>query len=118
MKIGIISDSHEKIENIKKAVGIFNDKKVETVFELGDYISPPAIRALNGVKLVGVLGNNDGEFRGLTKAFNEIGGELLGGFGEAERDGLKFALYHGTYESIQDALIKSGKYDVVLCAGP
>ena len=115
MKIGIVSDSHEKIENIKKAVGIFNERKVEFVFGLGDYISPPSVRAFKGVKLIGVFGNNDGETLGLIKAFNDIGGELLGDFGEVEKGGLKFALYHGTSEAIQDALIKSGKYDVVLC---
>ena len=29
MKIGIISDSHDNVENIKKAVQIFKDQKVD-----------------------------------------------------------------------------------------
>ena len=37
-----------------------------------------------------------------------------GDFYEFEEDGIRFACYHGTELPIQDALVKCGKYDVVL----
>lgn len=114
MKIGIISDSHDNITNVKKAVELFKARKVDFVIHLGDYVSPPHVRAFKGLKLIGIFGNNDGEKYGLAKAFSEIEGELKGEFYEFEQDGLKFACMHGAVEQLRDALIEAGKYDVVL----
>lgn len=47
-------------------------------------------------KLIGVLGNNDGEKLGLLKNFQDIGGELHGEFCDLELDNLKIGIYHGT----------------------
>ena len=63
MKIGIISDTHDDIENVQKAIEIFNAEKVDYVIHAGDYIFPGIVmefKELNA-KLFGVLGNNDGE---------------------------------------------------------
>jgi uncharacterized protein len=64
MKIWIISDTHDDIENVQRAIEIFNTEKVEYVIHAGDYIFPGIIiiefRKLNA-KLIGVLGNNDGK---------------------------------------------------------
>lgn len=40
MKIGIISDTHDQVEKIKKAISIFNKEKVFLVYHLGDFCSP------------------------------------------------------------------------------
>ena len=115
MKIGIISDTHDCMDKIKKAVKIFKDSKVTFVLHAGDYVSPEAVRSFQGVKLIGVLGNNDTDKSGLTLAFNEIGGELKGELYEFKEDGLKFAVYHGTSCQQKESLIHSRKYDVVIC---
>ena len=113
VKIGIISDSHDQMDNIRKAVEIFKEKKVDFVFHLGDCINPVAAKSFLGLKIKGVFGNNDGDKFRLVKAYEEIDGELLGDFGELECAGLRFALYHGADQEIKDALVKCGKYDVV-----
>lgn len=113
IKIGIISDSHDNVENIKKAVKIFKDRKTDIVFHLGDFVNPATILLYRGLKLKAVFGNNDGDKLRLIRSFNEIKSEILGEFGEAELGGLKFALYHGVSPEIKEALIKCGKYDVV-----
>lgn len=115
MKIGIISDSHDNIENIKKAVKIFKDEKAELVVHLGDYVNMLAIKEFAGLNFFGVFGNNDGDKIRIIKAFNEINGEIKSDFLEFERDGLKFAAYHGTEPEIKEALIYCARYDVVLC---
>lgn len=114
MKIGIISDSHDHMDNIAKSIRIFKDRGVAYVLHLGDYVNPNSVRAFKGIKLVGIFGNNDGDKFRLMTAFNEISGELKGEFYEFEEAGLKFACYHGTELPIKDALIKSSTYDVVL----
>lgn len=115
MKIGIISDSHDNIENIKKAVKVFQERNVEFVIHAGDFINPGAVRAFDGIKLIGIFGNNDGEKIGLLKAFEDIGGELKGDLYDAEHDNLKIAVYHGTVPQLKDSLVECGKYDVVIC---
>ena len=114
MKIGIVADSHDNIENIKKARDIFKERKVDFVIHAGDYVNPNALRSFDGIKLIGIFGNNDGEKIGLQKAFNDIRGQLKGDFYGFEEDNLKFAVYHGTVPELKDALIDCGKYDVVI----
>jgi len=114
MKIGIISDTHDDIDNIKKAVRIFKDKDIKIVIHLGDIVAPPAIKFFEGFKLIGIFGNNDGYKQFLLETYRSIGGDLKGDFASIEIDGLKFALYHGEYSHITEALVKSGDYDFVL----
>ena len=115
MKIGLISDTHDNIQNIQSATSIFNYKNVGLVIHAGDIVSPEAVEAFNGFKLIGVLGNNDLEIDRLTNAFNKIGGQLRGEICEMEQDGLMLAIYHGTNASRKELLIQSRKYDVVIC---
>ncbi len=115
MKIGIISDTHDCIENIEKSVKIFKHNEISFVLHAGDYTSPEAVRRFQGVKLRGVLGNNDIDIDGLDDAFNEIGGELKNELYEFNEGGIEFALYHGTSAKQKDSLIQSSKYDVVIC---
>jgi putative phosphoesterase len=117
MKIGIISDTHDDVENVQRAIEIFNAEKVAYVIHAGDYVFPGAVQEfekLNG-KLIGVLGNNDGEKGGLLKNFLRINGELRGELGEIEFDGLKFGIYHGTDTGVKDLLVNSKKYDILIC---
>ena len=68
MRIGILSDTHDNIPKIEKAVKFFNKRKVGFVFHAGDFIAPFTIRALNALNCDwrGVFGNNDGEQKGLA----------------------------------------------------
>ena len=113
MKIGLISDTHDNIQNIRKAVREFNDKHVDVVIHAGDFVSPIAVESLAGVKLVGVLGNNDTDIPGISSTFNKIHGELKGEIFEIVYDGMKFCLSWALTLQ-KDQLIKSGKYDVFI----
>jgi uncharacterized protein len=117
MDIGIISDTHDDVSNLKIALSVFNERKVRYVIHAGDYVFPGVVKEfknLNG-KLIGVLGNNDGEKLGLLKNFNDIGGELFGEFGTLQLDGLRIAIYHGTDNKLTQAIIASQLYDLVIC---
>lgn len=83
MKLGIISDTHDDVNNVREAIEIFNREGVQYVIHAGDYVFPGIVmefKRLNA-KLIGVLGNNDGEKGHLLKSFLEIGGELKGELG-------------------------------------
>lgn len=114
MNIGLISDSHDHVSNIQKAVSYFKKIEVTTVLHAGDYCSPFTIEHFKGLNLHGIFGNNDGDRFLLMKKFAAIDAELHGDFYETGFDQLKIALYHGTYSGITASLEKSGNYDVVI----
>lgn len=69
MKIGILSDTHDRLRLIHQAVDVFNRARVELVLHAGDYVAPFALDPFAKLKCGwrGVLGNNDGEEAGLLK---------------------------------------------------
>ena len=78
MKLGVMSDSHDNIPNVKRAVALFNELGVDLVVHAGDFIAPFAIDPLADLncRVVGVFGNNDGERVVVAKRFETIGGEV------------------------------------------
>lgn len=63
MKIGILSDSHDDMAAIARAVELFNAEGVAQVVHAGDIVSPFTFDLLRGLAapLVGIFGNNDGD---------------------------------------------------------
>jgi uncharacterized protein len=114
VKIGLISDTHDNFKTIEAAVRIFREKRIDYVLHAGDITTPEAVEAFAGLKLIGVLGNNDVDKIGLNNAFEKIGGQLRGELCEIEEDDLLIAVYHGTDFRKREALIQSGKYNVVV----
>ncbi|MEE8401255.1 MAG: YfcE family phosphodiesterase, partial [Candidatus Hydrothermarchaeaceae archaeon] len=66
------------------------------------------LKRLNA-EIVGVFGNNDGEKAGLLKEL-----PMLVELAEFEHRQKRFAVYHGTINTVVDALVKSKKYDIVI----
>lgn len=69
MLIGVMSDTHDNVPLIEKAVALLNDKKVGFVLHAGDYVAPFALKPMESLACpwIGVFGNNDGEQKGLTR---------------------------------------------------
>lgn len=113
--IGIISDSHDNLEAIKEAAVFLNERNVSLVLHAGDYIAPFTVREFKNLKCPfrGVFGNNDGEKKGLNRAFSEMGTEIKE-FEEMTLEGKRIAVYHGTLNEFLSALISGGEYDVVI----
>ena len=117
MRIGIISDTHDNLPLVEKAVKKLNEENVELVLHAGDYVSPftiPKFKALHA-KLIGVFGNNDGDHEFLRKRFNECSNcEIRGRFAEINAEGFKIALLHGDETELLEALINCGGFDAVV----
>jgi putative phosphoesterase len=116
MLIGVISDTHDNLPMVEKAVKRLNDEKVELVLHAGDYVAPfviPKFKALNA-KLIGVFGNNDGDHELLRKRFGETDNcEVRGRFALVDANGFRIALLHGDETELLDALIHCGGFDAV-----
>ena len=70
MKIGVLSDSHDNLPLIRKAVQWFNARDdLELVIHGGDIVAPFSMKQLLELRvpLRAVYGNNDGEREGLRK---------------------------------------------------
>jgi putative phosphoesterase len=117
MLIGIISDTHDNLPLVEKAVNRLNDEKVALVLHAGDFTSPfviPKFKALN-CKLIGVFGNNDGDHELLKKRFNETTNcEIHGRFTEVNAEGFKIALLHGDENELLHALTSRECFDAVV----
>ena len=115
MQIGLISDTHDNFDNIKKFVNICRTRKITYVIHAGDIVSPESVELFQGVSLVAVLGNNDVEKEKLLSSFRKVGGQLMGDFCEIERGHLLIAVYHGTNAKRKASILQSGKYDLLIC---
>ena len=118
MLIGIISDTHDNVEAVERAITTFEAEGVETVVHCGDFIAPLVVPYFSGFTLHGVLGNNDGEIQGLYDAFNRLDqrSTLHGRFASLELDGIDIAVLHGESKAEVEALADSGVFDLV-CYG-
>lgn len=100
MLVGIMADTHDNVPAIKKAIELFNQKKVAFVVHAGDFIAPFALRPLENLRCpwIGVFGNNDGEKKGLTSLSQ---GRIQPAPYELNLDGKKVVVLHDleTYES-------------------
>ncbi len=69
MKLGLISDTHDNVPMVKKAVEVFNQEGVDLVLHAGDYVSPFSLKPLFSLEcdFLGVWGNNDGDKIALDK---------------------------------------------------
>lgn len=115
MLLGLISDTHDHIPHLNKAVEIFSDRSVDQVIHSGDFCSPFMIPPFEDLPLQAVFGNNDGDTYLLMEKAREIGATIHGQFFEADFGGLSLAVYHGTDAPIKEALCNCGTYDVVVC---
>ena len=117
MLIGAISDSHDNLPQIEKAVQSLNNHKVGLVLHAGDYVAGfviPKFKALN-CKLIGVFGNNDGDHELLKKRFSETNNcTIHDRFTTVTIEGYRVALLHGHETELLNAIIDSESFDAVI----
>jgi hypothetical protein len=74
MRIGVLSDTHDRLPSIDRAIALFRKQDVEMVIHAGDLVAPFAARRLltwTGSLHV-IYGNNDGEREGLKRILPQI----------------------------------------------
>jgi len=106
-----MSDTHDNMVQIRKAVDLFNARAVDHVIHAGDFGAPFTFRILKDLKagFTGIFGNNDGEKLLLRKMSQD---RIFRQPHVFEMDSRKFVLVHE--HQVVDALAASGHYDVVV----
>lgn len=121
MKLGILSDTHDNLESVEKAIKIFQKEKVELIIHCGDWVSPFVPQFIYTLKpnltipIKSVFGNNEGDhFRFFQRKAKEGWNiEFYKESFELEIDGKKIAVYHGSNKILTHSLIHSQLYDAV-----
>lgn len=74
MLIGLMSDSHDNLENIRKAVQMLQKKAAGALIHAGDFVAPFAVKEILafGPEVYGIFGNNDGERAGIAKLWKRV----------------------------------------------
>ena len=113
LKIGVISDSHDNIGNLKKAFVMMKEQGVEVLIHCGDFCAPFMIKELedSGFKVHCVFGNTDDRFfstRIADKSENII---LHGDLGELELGGKRIGITH--FPKLAKGLACTNDYDYV-----
>ncbi len=78
MIVGVVSDSHDNVPMLRRAVEHFNAGLCELVIHAGDVVAPFAMAALEGLNCPfrAIYGNNDGEKVGLKIKAVSVGGSI------------------------------------------
>lgn len=117
MKIAIISDSHDNLTNIYKAVHWMNENKISQIIHCGDICAPSVLEELSdkfGKKMHIVFGNVDGDQYQIGQRVSDgtIKNVILhGDLGEKVISNKKIAFTHKPY--FARALAQTKKYDIV-----
>jgi putative phosphoesterase len=117
MLIGAVSDSHDNLTQIDRAVQLLNNKKVSLVLHAGDYTSPFTIAHFKKLdcNFIGVFGNNDGDHPLLTKRFQETTNCIIRGrFTQVNFEGYRIGLLHGDETELLETLIDSGYFNAII----
>lgn len=122
MKFGILSDTHDHLRAISKAVGIFREHNVDRIVHCGDWVSPYSLAHFGdliadwNIPTMSVLGNNEGDYRKIEKINSALHNPILFcdiSVLQFEVEGFEFAVYHGHDKPTLNALIKSKDYRAI-----
>jgi hypothetical protein len=113
MKIGIISDTHDNLPNLKTALEALKAEGVTRIFHCGDVCGPAVVRALSDFDLWIAQGNMD-RHPGLIRAVESTFGRgHMAWMHKLTLDGYAAALLHGDNEEVLGDLVASGRYAYV-----
>ncbi len=112
-KVGIISDTHDNVEAIQRAMRVFKREGVDFIIHCGDVVAPKTVEFFRGISVKFVLGNCDGDVENLEKKIKDIGGEFLGDMGKIGVDGKTIMVFHG-HDPVIMRILKDKKPDYLL----
>lgn len=113
MRIGILSDTHDHIENTRRALELLRRERVERLFHCGDVTSPEVVSLFEGWDVLFVRGNLD-RLDTLEPAVVALGRQpFLSDELSTTVAGRRILILHGDdTERLQQA-IASGEFDYI-----
>lgn len=114
MKLGILSDTHNHVENTRRAISAFRERDVTRLIHCGDISTIPIVEMFEGFTVTFVFGNMDQFHADLMTAAKAIFGMGSMGYSyTAAIDGKRIAVCHGNDADMLNGFIQQGNYDFV-----
>jgi uncharacterized protein len=114
MKIGIISDTHNDVEMVRKAVEVFKERSVDLVVHAGDLTSAKLIELFDGIPAKFVLGNCDLDCDIINEKARALGFGCVDEYCDFTADGKRIMLFHGNDIPMFRKAVASGDYDYII----
>lgn len=96
MRVGILSDTHDKIERTRVAIEMLCDAGADVLFHCGDLTTPPILELCGVRPGYFVFGNNDADdVVELQHAAADCGVTCLGWGDVVELSGKRYGMVHG-----------------------
>jgi putative phosphoesterase len=95
MRIGIISDTHDRLARTISAVEILQAERVAAIFHCGDLTGPDIVYACAVLPLYFVFGNNEDDLPALRRAARSVSATCLEWGGDVVLADKRIALTHG-----------------------
>jgi len=115
MLVGVVSDTHNNINNIKNIIDIFNNERVDIVVHTGDVSKAETLKMFSALncQLVGVFGNNDRSEKGLKEISQQYNFKFQEPPLTLNLEGKKIAIFHEP-ELIDSYIEKFQDIDLIL----
>jgi putative phosphoesterase len=103
-RIGVISDTHDRLDKVREAVALFNRLKPDRVVHCGDVVARFVLREMSGLSMpvVAVYGNCDGDRDALLQQAEELGFALHNGPFGFDLDGKRIVVSHKPLSPVPD----------------
>jgi putative phosphoesterase len=111
MKIGVLSDTHGRLEMTRSAIHLLCERGAELILHCGDIDSPATVRLFSEVPTHFVFGNWDLRPAALRQAIGDARGILHDGHGRLEVAGKRLVWLHGHVRGERQRLEASGEFD-------
>jgi uncharacterized protein len=111
MKIGIVSDTHNRHALVATALDLLRQRDVNVVLHCGDIEDERTVRLFQGLETHFVFGNCDTDRSELAHAMAETGAILHEGYGTLELARQRLAWTHGDDKPLLRDLERSEHFD-------
>jgi putative phosphoesterase len=111
MILGLLSDTHDRIEPLELALKLLGDAGAEFYIHCGDVGGEEILDALAGLQCAFVWGNNDWDRDSLGRYAHDLHLQVCNTFGQIPVDGKMIAITHGDDMSIIQRVMREEKFD-------
>jgi putative phosphoesterase len=113
MIIGVLGDTHGRLEAMASAMKTLADAKAEFYIHTGDVGDDSVLDYLAGLKSAFVFGNNDWDRTGMARYAADIGVQCYGNFADLTLDEKRIAVIHGDDFKLKQRLLAEQEFDLL-----
>jgi hypothetical protein len=115
MQIAVISDTHNDVITLEKAIQEIKRRKISLLVHCGDLTYSHTLKICQGLRIYLVYGNGDLDVRAIVDELKSLNPENSSGLTlDFSIDGQRFFVAHGDSSRLIQTALASGSYDWVL----